>query len=81
MPGAFSVWACHLVVSIPWPRTRKGTPSLSTTKISDKIALRVVQNAYVTLEDVRIPESSRLQRAESFRQTAALLRLTRTGVA
>jgi glutaryl-CoA dehydrogenase len=59
----------------------KGTPGLSTTKISDKIALRVVQNAYVTLEGVRVPESSRLQRAESFRQTAAVLRLTRTGVA
>jgi glutaryl-CoA dehydrogenase len=59
----------------------KGAPGLSTTKISDKIALRVVQNAYVTLEGVRVPESSRLQQADSFRQTAKVLRLTRTGVA
>ncbi|MGH3290412.1 MAG: acyl-CoA dehydrogenase family protein, partial [Trebonia sp.] len=59
----------------------KGTPGLSTTKMHDKIALRVVQNALITLEEVRVPESSRLQRAESFRQTAAVLRLTRAGVA
>jgi glutaryl-CoA dehydrogenase len=59
----------------------KGTPGLSTTKMHDKIALRVVQNAEITLAGVRVPESSRLQRAESFRQTAAVLRLTRAGVA
>src|SRR6202044_3076980 len=49
----------------------KGTAGLSTTKMKDKIALRVVQNAYITLDGVRVPESSRLQRATSFRQTAA----------
>ena len=59
----------------------KGTAGLSTTKMKDKIALRVVQNAYITLNGVRVPESSRLQRATSFRQTAAVLRLTRAGVA
>ncbi len=59
----------------------KGTPGLATTKIKDKIALRVVQNAYITLDDVRVPESGRLQHADSFRQTAKVLRLTRAGVA
>ncbi len=59
----------------------KGTPGLSTTKMKDKIALRVVQNAYITLDGVRVPESSRLQGATSFKQTAAVLRLTRAGVA
>src|SRR5215475_9430328 len=59
----------------------KGTPGLSTAKMRDKIALRVVQNAYITLDGVRVPESSRLQRAHSFRQTAAVLRMTRAGVA
>jgi glutaryl-CoA dehydrogenase len=59
----------------------KGTPGLSTDKMHDKIALRVVQNALITLEGVRVPEENRLQRAESFRQTAAVLRLTRAGVA
>jgi glutaryl-CoA dehydrogenase len=57
------------------------TPGLSTTKIHGKIALRVVQNAHITLEGVRVPEASRLQRADSFRQTAEVLRVTRAGVA
>ena len=59
----------------------KGTPGFSTTKMRDKIALRVVQNAYISLEDVRVPEANRLQGANSFRDTAAVLRLTRAGVA
>ena len=57
------------------------TPGLSTTKIEDKLALRVVQNAHITLDGVRVPETSRLQRADSFAQTAEVLRLTRAGVA
>ena len=57
------------------------TPGLTTTKMHDKIALRVVQNARISLDSVRVPESSRLQKASSFKQTAAVLRLTRAGVA
>ena len=57
------------------------TPGFSTTKMRDKIALRVVQNAYITLDGVRVPEANRLQNANSFRDTAAVLRLTRAGVA
>jgi glutaryl-CoA dehydrogenase len=59
----------------------KGTPGLSTTKMRDKIALRVVQNAHITLDNVRVPEANRLQNATSFRETAKVLRLTRAGVA
>jgi glutaryl-CoA dehydrogenase len=57
------------------------TPGFTATKIEDKIALRSVQNADITLEDVRVPEARRLQRADSFRATASVLRLTRTEVA
>jgi len=57
------------------------TPGFSTTKMRDKIALRVVQNAYITLDGARVPEANRLQNANSFRDTAAVLRLTRAGVA
>ena len=57
------------------------TPGFSTAKMRDKIALRVVQNAYITLDDARVPETSRLENANSFRDTAAVLRLTRAGVA
>jgi glutaryl-CoA dehydrogenase len=56
-------------------------PGFSTTKMRDKIALRVVQNAVITLDGVRVPEANRLQNAASFRDTAAVLRLTRAGVA
>ncbi len=59
----------------------KGTPGFETSKMHDKIALRVVQNAHITLDGVRVPEVNRLQRADSFRDTAAVLRLTRAGVA
>ncbi|NII40174.1 glutaryl-CoA dehydrogenase [Curtobacterium flaccumfaciens] len=57
------------------------TAGFTATKIEDKIALRSVQNADITLEDVRVPESRRLQHADSFRSTATVLRLTRTEVA
>ncbi len=59
----------------------KGTPGFRPEKLKDKIALRVVQNALITLEECRVPEASRLQRANSFRDTAAVLRMTRAGVA
>jgi glutaryl-CoA dehydrogenase len=59
----------------------KGTPGFQPEKMKNKIALRVVQNALITLEDCRVPEANRLQRANSFRDTAAVLRITRAGVA
>ena len=59
----------------------KGTPGFRPEKIKNKIALRVVQNATITLEDCRVPEANRLQRADSFKDTAAVLRMTRAGVA
>src|SRR6266700_531316 len=41
----------------------------------------VVEHAHITLDGVRVPEENRLQRADSFADTAAVLRLTRAGVA
>jgi glutaryl-CoA dehydrogenase len=57
------------------------TPGYLATKIENKQSLRIVQNADITLTDVRIPESLRLQNANSFRDTAKVLRLTRAEVA
>ncbi|BDI21667.1 acyl-CoA dehydrogenase family protein [Herbiconiux sp. L3-i23] len=57
------------------------TPGYTATKIERKQSLRIVQNADITLEDVRVPESHRLQNANSFRDTAKVLRLTRAEVA
>jgi glutaryl-CoA dehydrogenase len=59
----------------------KDTPGFSTAKMHDKIALRVVQNATITMDGARVPEANRLQNANTFRDTAAVLRLTRAGVA
>jgi glutaryl-CoA dehydrogenase len=59
----------------------KGTPGFRPEKIKDKIALRVVQNALITLEDCRVSEANRLQQAQSFKDVAAVLRMTRAGVA
>jgi glutaryl-CoA dehydrogenase len=59
----------------------KGTPGFKPEKLKNKIALRVVQNALITLEECHVPEANRLQKANSFRDTAAVLRMTRAGVA
>ena len=53
----------------------------SAIKIADKMALRTVQNAEITLDGVRVPEAKRLQNANSFKDTARVLRATRAGVA
>jgi glutaryl-CoA dehydrogenase len=58
-----------------------GTQGFTPSKMRNKIALRVVQNAQITLDNVRVPEENRLQQANSFRDTAKVLRLTRAGVA
>lgn len=60
---------------------RKGTPGLSVEKMHDKMALRIVQNGLVTMKDCRVAESDRLQRANNFRDTSRVLRMTRASVA
>ncbi len=57
------------------------TPGYTATKIERKTSLRIVQNADITLEGVVVPETLRLQNANSFRDTASVLRLTRAEVA
>ena len=59
----------------------KTTPGFSVEKIENKIALKVVQNGHITLKDVRVPEASRLQSGNSFRDTAKVLKMTRYAVA
>jgi glutaryl-CoA dehydrogenase len=59
----------------------KGTPGFTATKMEGKLALRMVQNADITLEDCVVDEDHRLQQANSFADTADVLRLTRGGVA
>lgn len=60
---------------------KKGNPGFQAQKLEDKMALRTVQNALITLTDCRVPEEDRLQNANSFKDTANVLRMTRAGVA
>src|SRR5246127_1259249 len=59
----------------------KTTPGFTVEKIQNKIALKVVQNGLITMENCRIPEENRLQGDNSFRDTARVLKMTRFMVA
>ena len=59
----------------------KGTPGFRATKMTHKIALRAVQNADIELTEVQVPESSRLQNANTFLDTATVLTASRAAVA
>ncbi|WP_034384379.1 acyl-CoA dehydrogenase family protein [Deinococcus sp. YIM 77859] len=60
---------------------RAGTPGYRVAKIEGKVALRMVENGHITLEDCRVPEADRLQAVRGWRTAAEVLRLTRAGVA
>jgi len=55
----------------------KSTHGFKVEKIQNKIALKVVQNGVITMENCRVPEENRLQEDKSFRDTAKVLRGTR----
>src|SRR6059058_3336195 len=55
----------------------KTTPGFKVEKIQNKIALKIVQNGQITMENCRVPEENRLQGDSSFRDTARVLKMTR----
>ena len=55
-------------------------PGYTATKISNKIGLRIMQNADILLDDVRIPETNLLPGATDFSKANALLRDSRAWV-
>lgn len=57
------------------------TPGYVATKIERKQSLRIVQNADIVLTDVVVPDSHKLVNANTFADTATVLRLTRGEVA
>ncbi len=59
----------------------RNTNGLITEKIEDKMSLRIVQNALIKLNNVKVKEERRLQNASSFKDTARVLKMTRAGVA
>lgn len=56
-------------------------PGVTRTKIEHKIALRTVQNAHITLENVRVAEADRIASVNSFEDTNKLLLGSRISVA
>ncbi|TCC96655.1 acyl-CoA dehydrogenase family protein [Pedobacter hiemivivus] len=60
---------------------RKGTTGFAVEKMQDKMALRIVQNGLITLTNCEVDEEDRLQNANSFKDTAKVLKMTRAGVA
>ncbi|AFR27838.1 acyl-CoA dehydrogenase family protein [Arthrobacter sp. Rue61a] len=50
-------------------------------KIHGKTSLRMMQNAHITLDNVRVPEAMRLHNVNSFKDVAAMLRAMRSDVA
>ena len=57
------------------------TEGYSAVKIENKISLRTVQNADITLDNVVVPEFFKLANANSFRDTNKVLKVTRLAVA
>ncbi len=60
---------------------KKDTPGFSVEKIKGKMALRIVQNGLITLSNCEVTEEDRLPAANSFKDTAKVLQMTRAGVA
>jgi glutaryl-CoA dehydrogenase len=76
------IWACDLDDgNVKGFVVEKNFPGFEAEKIKGKMALRIVQNALITLENCVVPEVNRLQEAHSFKDTAKVLRMTRAGVA
>jgi glutaryl-CoA dehydrogenase len=75
------IWACDVEDNqVKGFLVEKGTPGFKAEKIENKMALRVVQNALITLDGCRVSEEDRMPHARSFKDTAKVLRMTRAGV-
>ena len=60
---------------------RKGAEGYNADPIPQKVSLRMVQNGHITLENVEVPESDRLQNINGFGDVAKILVNTRADVA
>ncbi|UKT62424.1 acyl-CoA dehydrogenase family protein [Pedobacter mucosus] len=60
---------------------KKENVGFAVEKMQDKMALRIVQNGLITLTNCIVEESDRLLNANSFKDTAKVLQMTRAGVA
>ncbi|CDJ98963.1 Acyl-CoA dehydrogenase domain protein [Microbacterium sp. C448] len=58
----------------------RDAPGVTLTRIEGKVSLRPMQNYTITFDGVRVAESSRLQRVDSWRDVARILRVMRSDV-
>ncbi|CDW82667.1 acyl-coenzyme a oxidase peroxisomal-like [Stylonychia lemnae] len=59
----------------------KGSKGLKTEKIENKYALRMTQNADITLDNVFVPDNNKLAKAKDFSSANLILEHSRVGVA
>jgi glutaryl-CoA dehydrogenase len=59
----------------------RDAPGVALTRIEGKVSLRPMQNFDIRLEGVRVDENARLQRVDSWRDVAEILRSLRSDVA
>ena len=59
----------------------RNAQGVTLEKIHGKTALRMMQNAHITLDSVRVPEAMRLHNVNSFKDVAAMLKAMRSDVA
>lgn len=59
----------------------RGTPGYKVERLEGKMALRIVQNADITLDNVHVPEANRLPNVQGFRDVARQLAVARASVA
>lgn len=60
---------------------RKGAKGYKAEPIPQKVSLRPIQNAHITMEDVVVPEADRLENIHGFKDVAKILINTRADVA
>ena len=75
------VWARDDAGQVGGFLVEKGAPGFTAEVITGKLAQRAVWQARITLDGVRVPAANRLAGANSFKDTAAVLTATRSGVA
>lgn len=60
---------------------RKGAEGYEANPIPDKVSLRPIRNGHISIKNVKVPESDRLQNINSFKDVARILVYTRADVA
>lgn len=58
-----------------------GTPGFEVENVKHKISLRIVNNGHITLKDVEVPETDRLEHINGYAKVAQIFTHTRTDVA